>query len=141
MIPRFVTQHPAFGPGLYLSKPGVHALQTTNPDDFLLHSGYKNEQIIKAGVLSLSPAQTVSIPFDAPLPSRPLVVFNMMPFQFGTVMVVLPWPRELADISFGPPNLPKTYRVECTAFTTHMVFVNMSAVGVTCHYMVMARSV
>ena len=52
MTHRFVTYNNSYGYGLYLSKPGIDATTNPDPDNFLLHSNFKQEQVLTAGYVS-----------------------------------------------------------------------------------------
>ncbi len=141
MMPRFVTLHPAFGLGIFLTKPGIDANNSVNPADFLLHSSYKNEQVIKAGSASLSAFASLAIPFEEALPGIPIVVYSVD--AGGPNVVYYPWEPYLAStVSLGSTSLSnKNFRVDARVATTEFTLISRTPILTYIQYLVMARSI
>ena len=84
MTHRFVTYNAHYGYGLYLSKPGVDATNNPDPDNFLLHSNFKQEQVLTAGYAAIGGGGAVFVGFPTVLPSPPLFWMNFSTGAFGS---------------------------------------------------------
>lgn len=119
-----IGRHPADGSyGIWLSRPGIDAAATVDPNNFLLCPGVKNEMVLTAGYAV--GGQTVFFPF--PLSITPVVIFN------ATTSNGADWyPMDINTIT-------KTGDVSCSVRQSSMVFSDATGQGLTFLYLVTSR--
>lgn len=126
MTNRFILgRHPLDGSfGVWLSKPGIDATSTVNPDNFLLCPGVKNEMVLMSGVASAG--QTVFFPYT--LSIKPFVMYNC------TTSNGVDW------YPFDIQQITRTGDTSASITTSSVTFQNFTSVSLVFLYLVTSRA-
>lgn len=120
-----VGRHPLNGNyGLWLSKPGIDATTTVDPNNFLIAPGVKNEMVMLAGIA----AHGSTIFFPEVLSDKPIVYYS---------------PTNAAGVDFYPfpTNVATKFGgTQCVVTTSYMQFFDNSGNGLSFNYIVVNRS-
>lgn len=110
--------------GVWLSKPGVDAESTVDPDNFLIAPGAKNEMVLMVG----QAANGATVFFPETLTDKPFVYF---------------WPVYPGYNEYYPfPTfvVTKFGGTVCTVTPSYMSFSDSSGLGLSFNYFVINRS-
>lgn len=120
-----IGRHPLDGSyGIWLSKPGVSATNTVDPNNFLIAPGVKNDMLLMAGIIGNGGVAY----FPETLSNTPFVYFH--PINDGA-SESYPFPINIATTAGNST---------CNVTTSYAAFYDHSGLGLSFRYIVVNRA-